>query len=84
MSEKTLFWALGDYEFFVVYEDQRREFCGFFSRELDSTEGWNLNCIVILPPYRRSGLGKLLIDLSKQRCQVSVLFTRRLLEVFDG
>ena len=74
MHEKTLFYHLDNFEFYVVYDMSPMDpgsdpgwngvFCGFFSRELESVEGWNLNCVVVLPPYRRSGLGKLLIDLS--------------------
>ncbi|KAI8868640.1 acyl-CoA N-acyltransferase, partial [Ramicandelaber brevisporus] len=37
---------------------------GYFSKEKHSVEGHNLSCIVVLPPFRRGGLGRMLIELS--------------------
>lgn len=37
----------------------------FFSQEKESTEDYNVACILTLPPYQRRGYGKLLIEFSK-------------------
>ena len=37
---------------------------GYFSKEKNSVEGYNLACILTLPPYQRKGYGRLLIAFS--------------------
>lgn len=37
---------------------------GYFSKEKNSAEGYNLACILTLPPYQRKGYGKFLIAFS--------------------
>jgi len=37
---------------------------GYFSKEKDSKEAYNLACIVALPPFQRNGYGKFIISLS--------------------
>lgn len=37
---------------------------GFFSKEKQSADGYNLACIMILPPYQRHGYGRFLMALS--------------------
>ncbi|KNZ57640.1 hypothetical protein VP01_210g19 [Puccinia sorghi] len=49
----------------VVGTGQVREtIVGFFSKEKVSYDGYNLACIVTLPPYQRKGYGTLLIEFS--------------------
>lgn len=38
------------------------------SQEKESTEDYNVACILTLPPYQRRGYGKLLIEFSKYLC----------------
>lgn len=38
---------------------------GYFSKEKESTEDYNVACILTLPPYQRRGYGKLLIEFSE-------------------
>jgi histone acetyltransferase HTATIP len=38
---------------------------GYFSKEKESTEDYNVACILTMPPYQRKGYGKLLIEFSK-------------------
>lgn len=38
-----------------------------FVQEKESTEDYNVACILTLPPYQRRGYGKLLIEFSKCR-----------------
>jgi hypothetical protein len=60
---------------------QKERFIGYFSKvkfllkydlknlfrckEKDSAFGYNLSCLLCLPPYQRKGYGKLLIQFSK-------------------
>jgi len=37
----------------------------YFTQEKESTEDYNVACILTLPPYQRKGYGKLLIEFSK-------------------
>ncbi|KAK2958578.1 putative Histone acetyltransferase KAT8 [Blattamonas nauphoetae] len=37
---------------------------GFFSKEKDCIEGYNLSCIAVLPPYQRKGYSHFLISIS--------------------
>jgi GNAT superfamily N-acetyltransferase len=37
---------------------------GYFSKEKESENGWNLSCILVLPPHQRKGYGKFLISMS--------------------
>ena len=37
---------------------------GYFSKEKHSVEGYNLACILTLPPYQRKGYGRFLISFS--------------------
>ena len=47
---------------------------GYFSKEKCSVEGYNLACILTLPPYQRKGYGRFLIafsyELSKKEGKV--------------
>ena len=38
---------------------------GYFSKEKDSPDDYNLACILTLPPFQRKGYGKLLISFCK-------------------
>lgn len=37
---------------------------GYFSKEKESSEDYNVACILTLPPYQRKGYGKILIEFS--------------------
>jgi histone acetyltransferase MYST1 len=37
---------------------------GYFSKEKESPENYNVACILTLPPYQRKGYGRLLIEIS--------------------
>ncbi|KAH9457403.1 hypothetical protein Pst134EA_021279 [Puccinia striiformis f. sp. tritici] len=43
---------------------KREKIVGFFSKEKISYDGYNLACIVTLPPYQKRGYGSLLIEFS--------------------
>lgn len=42
----------------------RYHIVGYFSKEKHSVEGYNLACILTLPPYQRKGYGRFLISFS--------------------
>jgi len=58
--ESFLFYALVEY----IPETTERRVVGFFSKEKQSWDDYNLACILVFPPYQRRGLGKLLISFS--------------------
>lgn len=52
--------------FYVMceYDDYGFHIVGYFSKEKESSEDYNVACILTLPPYQRKGFGKLLIEFS--------------------
>ncbi|CAG0912797.1 unnamed protein product [Notodromas monacha] len=70
IKEKTLVSYVDDFKFYVLCEKNsidgadRHEIVGYFSKEKQSEEGYNLACLVVLPPYMGKGYGSLLIDMS--------------------
>ncbi|KAH3900959.1 related to Histone acetyltransferase SAS2 [Saccharomycodes ludwigii] len=64
LDNKSMFFMVDNYEFFVVYETDGNRPLGFFSKDFLSPEKNNLACILIFPPYQRRGLGSLLIEFS--------------------
>jgi histone acetyltransferase HTATIP len=53
--------------FYVMTQFDNRGFhlVGYFSKEKESSEDYNVACILTLPPYQRKGFGKLLIEFSE-------------------
>jgi histone acetyltransferase HTATIP len=47
-----------------VRDDYGAHLYGYFSKEKESAEGYNVACILTLPQYQRLGYGKLLIAFS--------------------
>ncbi|KAF2075972.1 hypothetical protein CYY_002728 [Polysphondylium violaceum] len=66
LDHKTLYYDVEPFLFYVMTEcDQRGcHMVGYFSKEKDSPDGYNLACILTLPPFQRKGFGKLLISFS--------------------
>lgn len=67
LDHKTLYYDTDPFLFYVMTEYDTRGFhiVGYFSKEKESTEDYNVACILTLPPYQRKGYGKLLIEFSK-------------------
>lgn len=67
LDHKTLYYDTDPFLFYVMTEYDNRGFhiVGYFSKEKESTEDYNVACILTLPPYQRKGYGKLLIEFSK-------------------
>ncbi|KAK6621343.1 Histone acetyltransferase KAT5 [Polyplax serrata] len=66
LDHKTLYYDTDPFLFYVMTDYDNRGFhiVGYFSKEKESTEDYNVACILTLPPYQRKGYGKLLIEFS--------------------
>ena len=66
LDHKTLYYDVDLFLFYVLCETDDRgcHMVGYFSKEKNSEEGYNLACILTLPPYQRKGYGKFLISFS--------------------
>ncbi|KAK8732540.1 hypothetical protein OTU49_006811, partial [Cherax quadricarinatus] len=67
LDHKTLYYDTDPFLFYVMTEYDARGYhiVGYFSKEKESSEDYNVACILTLPPYQRKGYGKLLIEFSK-------------------
>lgn len=72
LDHKTLYYDTDPFLFYVMTEYDPKGFhiVGYFSKEKESTEDYNVACILTLPPYQRRGYGKLLIEFSYELSKV--------------
>jgi histone acetyltransferase HTATIP len=75
LDHKTLYYDTDPFLFYVmtIFDSRGFHIVGYFSKEKESTEDYNVACILTMPPYQRKGYGKLLIEFSKL---ARVAFTR--------
>lgn len=66
LDHKTLYYDTDPFLFYIMTEHDNKGFhlVGYFSKEKESTEDYNVACILTLPPHQRKGFGKLLIEFS--------------------
>ncbi|RWS04048.1 histone acetyltransferase KAT5-like protein [Dinothrombium tinctorium] len=66
LDHKTLYYDTDPFLFYIMTECDNRGFhiVGYFSKEKESSEDYNVACILTLPPYQRKGYGKLLMEFS--------------------
>jgi len=66
LDHKTLYYDTDPFLFYVMTEYDSKGFhlVGYFSKEKESAEDYNVACILTLPPFQRKGFGKLLIEFS--------------------
>jgi histone acetyltransferase HTATIP len=66
LDHKTLYYDVDPFLFYcMTTRDQYGcHLVGYFSKEKESAEGYNVACILTLPQYQRKGFGKLLIAFS--------------------
>ncbi|CAD5121094.1 DgyrCDS9634 [Dimorphilus gyrociliatus] len=66
LDHKTLYYDTDPFLFYILCEIDEYGFhiVGYFSKEKESAEDYNVACILVLPPYQRKGYGKLLIEFS--------------------
>ncbi|ORZ40784.1 acyl-CoA N-acyltransferase, partial [Catenaria anguillulae PL171] len=67
LDHKTLFYDVENFLFYVLTENHPTRGChlvAYFSKEKHSSAGYNLSCIMTLPPHQRKGYGQFLIAFS--------------------
>ncbi|GAA5851699.1 hypothetical protein JCM8547_001177 [Rhodosporidiobolus lusitaniae] len=66
LDHKTLYYDVDPFLYYVMCrrDETGVHFVGYFSKEKESAENYNVACILTLPQYQRSGYGKLLIEFS--------------------
>ncbi|KAI9152536.1 Histone acetyltransferase [Blastocladiella emersonii ATCC 22665] len=66
LDHKTLYYDVEPFLFYVLTENDADgcRLVGYFSKEKRSVAGYNLSCIMTLPPHQRKGYGQYLIAFS--------------------
>lgn len=67
LDHKTLYYDVDPFLFYVLCETDPaglHHIVGYFSKEKQSQENYNLACILTFPPYQRKGYGKFLMSIS--------------------
>lgn len=66
LDHKTLFYDVDPFLFYVLTENDETgcHLLGYFSKEKESAEHYNVACILTLPQHQRKGYGRLLIEFS--------------------
>lgn len=66
LDHKTLFFDVEAFKFYVlcIVDMVGAHIVGFFSKEKDSPDCFNVACLLVLPPYQKHGYGRLLIAFS--------------------
>ena len=72
LDHKTLYFDVTPFYFYVVteYDDQGYHVVGYFSKEKCSEMGYNLACIMTLPPHQRKGYGHFMIQFSYELSKI--------------
>lgn len=66
LDHKTLYYDVDPFLFYCMTrrDEMGHHFVGYFSKEKESADGYNVACILTLPQYQRMGYGRLLIEFS--------------------
>jgi len=66
LDHKTLYYDVDPFLFYIItrVDNHGSHIVGYFSKEKNSAEGYNLACILTLPQYQQLGYGKFIISLS--------------------
>lgn len=66
LDHKTLYYDVDPFLYYcmTVKDENGCHLIGYFSKEKESAEGYNVACILTLPQHQRKGYGKLLIEFS--------------------
>ncbi|ELT94538.1 hypothetical protein CAPTEDRAFT_225096 [Capitella teleta] len=72
LDHKTLYYDTDPFLFYVMCEldSSGYHIQGYFSKEKESSEDYNVACILTLPPHQRKGYGKLLIEFSYELSKI--------------
>lgn len=72
LDHKTLYYDVDPFLFYVMVKRDHKgcHLVGYFSKEKESADGYNVACILTLPQYQRQGFGKLLIQFSYELSKI--------------
>ncbi|KAF2716002.1 histone acetyltransferase, MYST family [Polychaeton citri CBS 116435] len=72
LDHKTLYYDVDPFLFYCMTsrDEHGHHLVGYFSKEKESAEGYNVACILTLPQYQRKGYGKLLIQFSYELSKI--------------
>ncbi|KAJ2617141.1 Histone acetyltransferase [Coemansia sp. RSA 1365] len=66
LDHKTLYYDVDPFLFYIMTRRDERgcHIIGYFSKEKESSDNFNLACILTLPQYQRMGFGRVLMQFS--------------------
>ncbi|KAF6805637.1 histone acetyltransferase esa1 [Colletotrichum sojae] len=72
LDHKTLYYDVDPFLFYVMASRDAKgcHIIGYFSKEKESADGYNVACILTLPQYQRKGYGRLLIQFSYELSKI--------------
>ncbi|KAK8119819.1 uncharacterized protein PG998_004445 [Apiospora kogelbergensis] len=72
LDHKTLYYDVDPFLFYVMTQKDEKghHLVGYFSKEKECAEGYNLACILTMPQYQRKGFGRLLIQFSYELSKI--------------
>jgi histone acetyltransferase HTATIP len=72
LDHKTLYYDVDPFLFYCMTTrtEHGHHLVGYFSKEKDCAEGYNVACILTLPQYQRKGYGGLLIQFSYELSKI--------------
>lgn len=72
LDHKTLYYDVDPFLFYImtVQDEHGCHVVGYFSKEKESADGYNVACILTLPQYQRKGFGRLLIQFSYELSKI--------------
>lgn len=72
LDHKTLYYDVDPFLFYVMTSRDEKgcHVVGYFSKEKESADGYNVACILTLPQYQRKGYGRLLIQFSYELSKI--------------
>ncbi|BEI84236.1 hypothetical protein CcaverHIS002_0408400 [Cutaneotrichosporon cavernicola] len=72
LDHKTLYYDVDPFMYYcmTVKDEFGDHLIGYFSKEKESAEGYNVACILTLPQHQRKGYGKVLIEFSYELSKV--------------
>lgn len=72
LDHKTLYFDVEPFLFYILTtcDDRGCHIVGYFSKEKQSPDDYNLACILTLPPYQRRGYGRILIEFSYELSKI--------------
>ena len=72
LDHKTLYYDVDPFMYYcmTVKDEYGCHLIGYFSKEKESAEGYNVACILTLPQHQRKGYGRVLIEFSYELSKV--------------